>query len=135
MSTLFASDVKAGSSRSVSTLLLVPCKAKTKSRTEGSSKARGPSARQPDKTQVVAGLTGQQRAVARLVAQGLTNPEIAERLHLSPHTVRNYLSRVMARLGVHNRTAVAVVLTEVQSQRSGPLTAAQNDQQSKIRRL
>ncbi len=77
----------------------------------------------PDPEHVLAGLSKQQRAVAGLVAQGLTNPEIAERLHLSPHTVRNYLARVMGRLGVHNRTAVAVILTQLQSQYPAPKLA------------
>lgn len=79
-------------------------------------KARSASAELLDREDVLAGLSEQQQEVARLVAQGLTNPEIAERLHLSPHTVRNYLARVMRRLGVHNRTAVAVILTQLQSQ-------------------
>lgn len=88
----------------------------TKKARESDAKGRRASARLLDPENIVAGLTKQQGAVAKLVAQGLTNPEIAARLHLSPHTVRNYLSRVMARLGVHNRTAVAVILTQLQSQ-------------------
>lgn len=80
------------------------------------AKARLRSTELPDREEILASLSEQQWAVARLVAQGLTNPDIAERLHLSPHTVRNYLSRVMGRLGVHNRTAVAVILTQLQSQ-------------------
>ncbi len=83
-------------------------------------RARFASAQLPDPQDVLASLSEQQRAVATLVAQGLTNPEIAERLHLSPHTVRNYLARVMGRLGAHNRTAVAVILTQLQSQYLGP---------------
>ncbi len=78
-----------------------------------------------DQGDVIAGLSEQQWAVARLVAQGLTNPEIAERLNLSPHTVRNYLASVMGRLGVHNRTAVAVILTKLQSQYLGSVGAEQ----------
>ncbi len=59
---------------------------------------------------VLAGLTVQQRRVAELVAAGLTNAEIAERLELSVHSVRNYLRRVMRKLGSRNRTQVATAM-------------------------
>jgi two-component system response regulator DevR len=59
------------------------------------------------------GLTDRQRKVAELVAQGLTNAEIAEELHLSANTVRNYLARVMTRLGTRNRTEVALAVARL----------------------
>jgi DNA-binding NarL/FixJ family response regulator len=59
---------------------------------------------------VLSALPEQQRNVALLVVAGATNSEIAQRLHLSPHTVRNYLSRIMTRLGSRNRTQLAVSL-------------------------
>ncbi|HEU4319712.1 MAG TPA: helix-turn-helix transcriptional regulator [Acidimicrobiia bacterium] len=43
-----------------------------------------------------AGLTARQAEVLRLMAGGLTNPEIADRLFLSPRTVENQVSAVMA---------------------------------------
>ena len=48
-------------------------------------------------------LTPQQRAVAELAAQGLTNPQIGARLNISPKTVSIHLSRVFAQLGVTGR--------------------------------
>lgn len=44
-----------------------------------------------------------------LVAQGLSNPEIGERLHLAPGTVRNYLSEIFNKLGVFDRVQAAVI--------------------------
>lgn len=106
-------------------LLKITTRKVTKKSTRADLEAHRPSTQPLDSENVVAGLTEQQGAVARLVAEGLTNPEIAERLHLSPHTVRNYLSRVMARLGVRNRTAVAVILTQLQTQRPAPMLTAE----------
>jgi DNA-binding CsgD family transcriptional regulator len=53
------------------------------------------------------GLTAQQERIARLVAEGATNREIAERLFLSPRTVDHHLRNVFARLGVRSRTELA----------------------------
>ena len=49
------------------------------------------------------GLTAAERAVAELVAGGLTNREVATRLAVSPHTVDDHLRSVFAKLGVHSR--------------------------------
>jgi DNA-binding NarL/FixJ family response regulator len=50
------------------------------------------------------GLTAREQAVVELMASGATNPEIAERLHLSRHTVKEYASAAYQKLGVRNRT-------------------------------
>ena len=52
-------------------------------------------------------LTERERDVLRLAADGLPNADIAARLHLAEGTVRNYLSAVITRLGVRNRTEAA----------------------------
>ena len=49
-------------------------------------------------------LTPQERVVARLVAQGLTNKQIAEQLFLSPNTVKTHSSRLFDKLGARRRT-------------------------------
>jgi DNA-binding CsgD family transcriptional regulator len=54
-------------------------------------------------TDVVSGLTAQKQLIARLVADGLTNRQIAERLFLSPRTVGSHLYRIYAELGVGGR--------------------------------
>jgi DNA-binding NarL/FixJ family response regulator len=56
------------------------------------------------------GLTERQVAVARLVAEGCTNAEVAERLGLSFYTARNHAEQVMLKLGVSNRSSVGRLL-------------------------
>jgi DNA-binding CsgD family transcriptional regulator len=58
----------------------------------------------------LSGLTGREREVLGLVANGNTNTEIAQALWLSPGTVRKHLENVFAKLGVHTRTAAAARL-------------------------
>ena len=68
-------------------------------RPEVSNKRPGPSA--PESSP----LTGREHEIVMLVAEGLTNAQIAERLWISPGTVRRHLENVFAKLGVHTRTA------------------------------
>ena len=53
-------------------------------------------------------LTEQELNVVRLAAEGFTNREIGERLYLSRHTVKEYLSNAMRKLGVHSRVEAVV---------------------------
>lgn len=57
-------------------------------------------------------LTAREREIAALVAGGLSNAEIAERLVLTPGTVGNHLGHIMRRLGARNRVQVAVWAVE-----------------------
>jgi DNA-binding NarL/FixJ family response regulator len=59
---------------------------------------------------VAFGLRGREPQVALLAAEGLSNEAIAQRLRLSAHTVRHYLERVLTRLGLHSRKALALHL-------------------------
>jgi len=52
-------------------------------------------------------LTTSELAVARLVADGLTNREVADRLFVSPHTVNSHLRHVFTKLGINSRVALA----------------------------
>jgi len=56
------------------------------------------------------GLTDRQIDVARLIAEGCTNAELAAQLGLSFFTVRNHAEQVMAKMGVGNRSAIAPLL-------------------------
>ena len=59
-----------------------------------------------------AALTDSELAVARLVAQGLTNREVAEQLFVSPHTVSSHLRSVFAKLEINTRLALARIAAE-----------------------
>jgi DNA-binding CsgD family transcriptional regulator/energy-coupling factor transporter ATP-binding protein EcfA2 len=58
------------------------------------------------------GLTARQAEVTRLTARGLSNREIAERLQVSPSTVKRHLENVYRRTGVGSRGALAALLLE-----------------------
>jgi DNA-binding CsgD family transcriptional regulator len=59
------------------------------------------------------GLTGRERDIARSVAEGRTNRQVAAALHISPKTVENQLSRIYAKLGVHSRTELARLMHDL----------------------
>lgn len=69
---------------------------------------------------VTFGLRGREPQIALLAAEGLSNAAIAERLRLSAHTVRHYLERVLDRLGLHTRKALALHLMASAGERSQP---------------
>jgi two-component system, NarL family, response regulator DevR len=53
-------------------------------------------------------LTPQEQKILDLIAEGLTNRQIAERMYLSEKTVKNYVSNMLAKLGMSRRTEAAV---------------------------
>ena len=63
----------------------------------------------PQDTTVTANLSDRELDVLRLLAQGHTNAEIAERLYLTRGTVRNYVSAILTKLGVEDRTQAAIL--------------------------
>ncbi|SCF28130.1 two component transcriptional regulator, LuxR family [Micromonospora chokoriensis] len=58
-------------------------------------------------------LTEQERRILEYVAEGLTNREIAARMFLAEKTVKNYMSSVLAKLGLERRTQAAVLATRL----------------------
>jgi DNA-binding CsgD family transcriptional regulator len=81
----------------------------------------GPGLPTTQELRVTFGLRGREPQVALLAAEGLSNADIADRLRLSAHTVRHYLERVMTRLGLHTRKALAVHLIAGPGERPHPL--------------
>jgi DNA-binding NarL/FixJ family response regulator len=71
-------------------------------------------ARQSDPTQ---SLTDQERAVLELIAEGMTNRQIGERLYLAEKTVKNDVSHLLAKLGVAHRTQAAILATKLAADR------------------
>jgi two-component system, NarL family, response regulator DevR len=67
-------------------------------------------AQQPDELR---SLTDQERRILELVAEGLTNRQIAERMYLAEKTVKNYVSSILAKLGLERRTQAAVFASKL----------------------
>lgn len=53
-------------------------------------------------------LSMREKDVLQLIAKGYTNHEIAQRLFISPHTVKNHVSRIYQKIGIDDRTKVAL---------------------------
>ena len=70
--------------------------------------AGGTDSRDIDEILAEHGISDRERSVIELVAKGLSNREIAQTLYLSEGTVRNYLSAVLEKLGLRDRTQLAV---------------------------
>ncbi|MFD4401294.1 response regulator [Nocardia sp. NPDC058499] len=62
----------------------------------------------------LSGLTDRERTLLALLGEGLTNRQIAERLSLAEKTVKNYVSRLLSKLGVERRTQAAILATKYQ---------------------
>ncbi|MFF5288392.1 response regulator [Paractinoplanes globisporus] len=66
-----------------------------------------------EQPQELAGLTDQERRILEFIAEGLTNREIAGRMFLAEKTVKNYVSSLLAKLGLERRTQAAVLATRL----------------------
>jgi DNA-binding NarL/FixJ family response regulator len=64
--------------------------------------------RGPEQDERLARLTEQEHKVLDLLAEGLTNREIGERLHLAEKTIKNYVTALLAKMGMARRTEAAV---------------------------
>ena len=76
--------------------------------------------RGPEDNREVAHLTDQERRILDLLAEGLTNRQIGERLYLAEKTVKNYVSNLLTKLGMHRRTEAAVYAARLAERRNRP---------------
>lgn len=67
----------------------------------------------PHQPEELKDLTGQERRILEHIARGLTNRQIGEEMFLAEKTVKNYVSNVLAKLGVERRTQAAVLATRL----------------------
>lgn len=70
-----------------------------------------------EKQDPLSGLTDQERTLLGLLSEGLANKQIADRMFLAEKTVKNYVSRLLAKLGMERRTQAAVFATELKRSR------------------
>ncbi|MER5527255.1 response regulator transcription factor [Streptomyces sp. NPDC002677] len=78
--------------------------------------------REPTAVRLTARLTERERAVLVLMAEGLANNEIGERLHLSTGTIKGHVTSVLGKLRVSSRVQAALI-----AERAGLLTHAQDE--------
>lgn len=67
--------------------------------------------REGESTDPLATLTKQERRILTLIGDGLTNRQIAARMSLAEKTVKNYVTQLLAKLGLQRRTQAAVLVT------------------------
>ena len=68
-----------------------------------------------ERTDPLVGLTDQERILLGLLGEGLTNKQIAARMFLAEKTVKNYVSRLLAKLGMERRTQAAVFASKLEA--------------------
>lgn len=64
------------------------------------------------RAELLDGLTEREKEILVLVAEGMSNSEIAEELYLSPATVKTHVNRTMTKLGVHDRAGLVIAAYE-----------------------
>lgn len=74
-------------------------------------------AAESEKADPYAALTDQERRILDLIGEGLTNRQIGERMFLAEKTIKNYVSSVLAKLGLERRTQAAILATETKQER------------------
>lgn len=71
----------------------------------------------PADDELLANLTAQERRILEMVTQGMTNREVAAELSLAEKTVRNYVSNILSKVGMKNRTQLAAYVASASGRR------------------
>ena len=71
----------------------------------------------PESSDDIGSLTDQERRILDLIAEGLTNRQIGERMYLAEKTVKNYVSNVLMKLGMSRRTEAAAYAARLAERR------------------
>lgn len=74
----------------------------------------------PKSANALSSLSPQERRLLDLIAEGLTNRQIAETMFLSEKTVKNYMTGLLSKLNMNNRTEAAVFATKLKATREDP---------------
>jgi DNA-binding NarL/FixJ family response regulator len=83
----------------------------------------------PEQHEELAALTDQERKILALIAEGLTNRQIGERMFLAEKTVKNYVSSILAKLGLERRTQAAVLAAKLFGGAARPTGATRSGDQ------
>jgi DNA-binding NarL/FixJ family response regulator len=83
------------------------------------ARLRGQAAQKPQQPDALAELTDRERDILALIGEGLTNREIGQRLYLAEKTVKNHISRMLAKLGVERRVQAAVIASQAAEHAAG----------------
>ncbi|GHE44982.1 response regulator [Streptomyces capitiformicae] len=76
------------------------------------ARLRGEQTKEPEQD-ALPDLTEREREILALIGKGLTNRQIGQRLYLAEKTVKNHISRLLAKLGVERRVQAAVIASQV----------------------
>jgi two-component system response regulator DevR len=71
-----------------------------------------------DDADELAELTNQERRILELIGEGMTNRQIGEHMHLAEKTVKNYVSNLLAKLGMSRRTEAAALAARLAERRN-----------------
>ncbi len=68
----------------------------------------------------LSGLTEQEKTILMLIGEGMTNRQIGEQMHLAEKTIKNYVSGLLAKLGMERRTQAAAYVARLESKMQFP---------------
>jgi len=63
-------------------------------------------------------LSDQERRILELIGEGMTNRQIGQTMHLAEKTIKNYVSSLLAKLGMERRTQAAAFVARISSERA-----------------